>query len=95
MKECKPLRVGRRRRGPRQRGADRAVRAAPGQGLTLVHLSAHRKRFLWYKGCLGGIYGEGIYGGVYMWVYGVYGGRWGWNIYGLYIGRGEGLFLWC
>jgi hypothetical protein len=26
-----------------------------GQGLTLVHLSAQRKRFLWHKGYLGGV----------------------------------------
>ena len=34
---------------------------APGQGLTLVHFSAQRKRFWWDKGCLGGGRG-GIFG---------------------------------
>jgi len=28
-----------------------------GQGRTLVHLSAQRKRFCWDKGYLGGVYG--------------------------------------
>ena len=28
-----------------------------GHGFTLVHLSAHRKRFLWDKGYLGGVQG--------------------------------------
>jgi len=33
------------------------ARTAPsrGQGLTLVHLSAQRKRFLWDKGCFRGV----------------------------------------
>jgi len=29
--------------------------AASAQGLTLVHLPAQRKRFLWNKGCLWGV----------------------------------------
>ena len=32
--------------------------AASFQGLTLVHFSAQLKRFLWDKGCLGGVQGE-------------------------------------
>jgi hypothetical protein len=31
------------------------LHAALQQGLTLVHVSAERKRFLWDKGCLGGV----------------------------------------
>jgi len=32
------------------------ARAACFQGLTLVHLQAQRKRFLWDKGCSGAVY---------------------------------------
>jgi len=31
------------------------VEQAAAQGLTFVHLSAQRRRFLWDKGCLGGV----------------------------------------
>jgi len=31
--------------------------SADNQGLTLVHLPAQRKPFLWDKGCFGGVYG--------------------------------------
>jgi len=36
------------------------------QGLTLVHLSAQRKRFLWYRGCFEGLFRgfKGFLGGV-------------------------------
>jgi hypothetical protein len=33
-----------------------------GHGFTLVHLSAHRKRFLWDKGYLGGVQGVSLAG---------------------------------
>ena len=33
------------------------------QGLTLVHFSAQRKRFLWDRGCTYGLF-EGFLGGV-------------------------------
>jgi len=36
------------------------------QGLTLVHLSAQRKRFLWDKGCISGWF-RGRVGGVNGW----------------------------
>ena len=36
------------------------------QGLTLVHLSAQRERFLWYRGCVEGLFRgyQGVQGGV-------------------------------
>ena len=43
--------------------ADAAVKAAQGQGLTLVHSSAQRKRFLWDRACVYGLFG-GCSGGV-------------------------------
>jgi hypothetical protein len=36
---------------------------AAAQGLTLVHFSAQRKRFLWYGGCVEGLF-RGTLGGV-------------------------------
>jgi len=45
-----------------------AAVSPPRQGLTLVHLSAQCKRFLWVRGCLGGVLGvfmaqvEGVFG---------------------------------
>jgi len=32
-------------------------RAPHGQGLTFVHFSAQRKRFLWARGCIRGLFG--------------------------------------
>ena len=40
-----------------------AAAATSGQGLTLVHLSAQRKRFLWERGCTYGVC-MGCLGGV-------------------------------
>jgi hypothetical protein len=47
VNECKPL-----KRGAWGHTSDTTPRRRPrhGQGLTLVHSSAHRKRFLWDRG---------------------------------------------
>jgi len=52
----------------------RPARSTPSnQGLTLVHFSAQRERFLWDRGCIEGL-SRGCLGGVrgYWGVFGVY-----------------------
>jgi hypothetical protein len=64
VSECKPLMRGRPTLwlpGTDHAGiatqlvVERALEAE-GQGLTLVHFSAQRKRFLWDRGCVQGVY---------------------------------------
>jgi hypothetical protein len=43
----------------------------PEQGLTLVHFSAQLERFLWYMGCVEGLF-RGCLGGVWGVVRGVF-----------------------
>ena len=58
MDECKPLPSSRNQSTPLSSVS--AVR----QGLTLVHFSAQRERFLWDRGCAQGLFG-GCLGGVW------------------------------
>jgi len=65
--ECKPLMAGHAvtlEKGEGEAAPDylaaadwyrRAGDAGHGQGLTLVHFSAQRKRFLWDRGCMKGL----------------------------------------
>ena len=54
MDKCEPLGGGRHPAGHRRvPGGGRAARG--GQGLTLVHVSAQRGRFVWDRGCIEGV----------------------------------------
>jgi hypothetical protein len=57
--ECQPLAVGRggqQRGGQWWRGGLTRRRRAHRQGLTFVQFSARRKRFLWDRGCIQGLF---------------------------------------
>ena len=61
MDECKPRVLGRAYQRAGMCGE--AWEACLQQGLTLVHFSAQRKRYLWDKGCIEGLF-RGCLGGV-------------------------------
>ena len=58
MDECKPLPTSSSvsSAAPRAATSARMCRSAPRQGLSLVHFSAQRKRFLWDRGCIKGLF---------------------------------------
>ena len=62
MDECKPLPAARgvdavgEGRGQERGEQVQEPGGARAQGLTLVHFSAQRQRFLWIRGCIAGLF---------------------------------------